>query len=283
MSGRVFEKGAEGFADKTIGWSVDTINAVLMTPTADTGIRIITGVTNANPAVFTSVAHGLSVNDVVCTGGILGNLAANQLALVATTPTADTFTLKTLKDNLPVQGSGAYTSGGWIISLMSQFRDAFDAAQTGTPQVLGSKTKTNGILDAADVSFTAITGTIIGSLIYKDSSSAAADRNLVWHDGRIQVVCAGAVSTSATSIPVEQLDSDLPSGAVLAFSNGVLATLSAPATYKDRTVTVSAIAAGIAAGHTAEGPVTNNNLPFTFNGVGGVTTNITWGQFIARI
>lgn len=283
MSGRLFEKGAEGFADGSIDWDTDAVKAVLLTPTADAGIKLITGVTNANPAVFSSAGHGLSVDDVVVVGGVLGNLSANQLALVNTVPDANSFTLKTLKDGLPVQGSGAYTSGGWVLSLMSATRDALDAAQAGTPQTLGSKTKTNGYLDAADVSFAAITGTIIGAFVYKDNGAAAADRNIVFHDGRVQVVAAAGVSSGATAIPVEQLDGDLPTGAVLAFSNGVLATLTAPAAYKDRLLAVSALGAGIAVGHTAEGPVTNNNFPFTFNGVGGVTTNIAWGPFIARV
>ena len=85
------------------------------------------------------------------------------------------------------------------------------------------------------------------------------------------------------SIAVERLTGPLPSGTVLSFSNGAQATLSAPAAIGDRTVTVGALAAGVTAGHTAEGLTTGSGLPFTFAGGGGVTVNITWGAYIAKL
>lgn len=283
MSGSVFEKGREGFADGSINWAADTMRCLLLSPTADSSLKIITAVTNANPAVFTATSHGLSVNDVVVVGGVLGNLAGNQLAKVAGVVDANNFTLKTYASSLAVQGSGAYVSGGWVLSLMAQTRDLIDAGQVGTPTALTTKTKTNGFLDADDVSFNSITGTIIGAFVYKDNGSAAADRLTVFHDGRIQVTCAAQASSGATLIAVAPLDGALPTGAVLAFSNGIIATLTAPAAAGDLTIAVGATAGAIPPGHTAEGQVTNNNLPFTFSGGGGVTTNIVWGPFIGRV
>jgi hypothetical protein len=44
----------------------------------------------------------------------------------------------------------------------------------GTPQTLGSKTVTNGVFDAADVTFTAVTGNSAEAIvIYKDTGTEA--------------------------------------------------------------------------------------------------------------
>lgn len=53
----------------------------------------------------------------------------------------------------------------------------------GTPQTLGSKTFTNGVFDAADVTFTAVTGNSVEALvIYKDTGSSATSSLLVYID-----------------------------------------------------------------------------------------------------
>lgn len=53
----------------------------------------------------------------------------------------------------------------------------------GTPQTLGSKTFTNGVFDAADVTFTAVTGNSVEALvIYEDTGSSATSSLLVYID-----------------------------------------------------------------------------------------------------
>lgn len=53
----------------------------------------------------------------------------------------------------------------------------------GTPQTLGSKTFTNGVFDAADVTFTAVTGNSVEALvIYEDTGSSATSTLLVYID-----------------------------------------------------------------------------------------------------
>ncbi len=50
--------------------------------------------------------------------------------------------------------------------------DITAGARVGTPQTLGSKSTTNGVFDAADVTFTAVTGNSCeGILIYKDTGN----------------------------------------------------------------------------------------------------------------
>jgi hypothetical protein len=77
---------------------------------------------------------------------------------------------------------------------------------------------------------------------------------------------SAAAATSATTIAVEKLAGPIPNSTAIVFSNGVTATLSAAANAFDRTLTVTALSAGIAAGHTADVQTTNSGLPFTGSG-----------------
>lgn len=53
----------------------------------------------------------------------------------------------------------------------------------GTPQTLGSKTITNGVFDAADVTFTAVSGaTVEAFIIYKDTGDAATSPLIAYFD-----------------------------------------------------------------------------------------------------
>lgn len=76
----------------------------------------ITGATQANPGVITSVAHGRTVGDAVYIIGVVGmtQLNGNEY-LVNTTPTADTLTLKTLSGVvINTSAYTAYSSGGTL-------------------------------------------------------------------------------------------------------------------------------------------------------------------------
>lgn len=74
----------------------------------------ITGLTQANPGVVTSVAHGFAVGDVVGLYNVAGMLAVNERTFkVSVVGSADTFEIQTLEgDNVDTTGFGAYTSGG---------------------------------------------------------------------------------------------------------------------------------------------------------------------------
>lgn len=53
----------------------------------------------------------------------------------------------------------------------------------GTAQTLGTKTVTAGVADAADVTFTSVTGNSVEALvIYKDTGSAATSRLIAYID-----------------------------------------------------------------------------------------------------
>ena len=73
----------------------------------------ITGITKANPAVVTDVAHGLTTGDKVSITGVGGMVQINNFVYTVTVTSADLFTLT--YDNGTVvnsSGFGTYTSGG---------------------------------------------------------------------------------------------------------------------------------------------------------------------------
>lgn len=271
MSNRLFDKGRQGVGDGSIDLDTDTIKVQLMSATADTSVKAITGATNATPIVVTATGHGYANGDIVVIVGVAGNTSANGTWQTANQAT-NTFELRTVKDNLASVGNAAYTSGGVAVNLTGALnRQDVDAGVVGTDQTLGSKTIVNGVFDAADVSYTALSGAaVIGMAFYKSLGSAATDRVLYWMDGKTQVVVAADASISATTLWVEPLEGAIASGVGIIFSNGVTATLSAPAVAGARSLTVTALSAGIVAGHTGDVATTSSGMPFTPSG-GDVT------------
>lgn len=91
----------------------------------------ITGVTQANPGVVTSVAHGRAVDDYVYVSGVGGMTQLAGEYLVSTVPSVDTVTLKTL-GGVPVDTTafGAYTAGGAL--GYAEFDVNFNAGDTVT-------------------------------------------------------------------------------------------------------------------------------------------------------
>lgn len=78
--------------------------------------KALTGITAANPAVFTSAAHGLAVGNKVYIDSVVGMTQVNfRHFTVDTVPTANTFTVK--DENGVALNSSAYTaysSGGFV-------------------------------------------------------------------------------------------------------------------------------------------------------------------------
>lgn len=86
----------------------------------------VTAATAANPAVFTSAAHGLAVGDWLFAASFTGagwvgfNSTAGFIMLVASTPTANTFTCTDLDGNvISSAGFGAYPGGGTVARLFT--------------------------------------------------------------------------------------------------------------------------------------------------------------------
>jgi hypothetical protein len=65
-------------------------------------------------------------------------------------------------------------TGVYTYSASDEFWSAASSAIVGTAATLASKTVTNGTFDAADVTFSSVTGASVEALIvYKDTGSAA--------------------------------------------------------------------------------------------------------------
>jgi LysM repeat protein len=271
MSNVVFEKGREGFLDGTLDWDTNTFKAALVDlDTAEVGVKAITGATNATPIVITATAHGFSNGDIVCIGKVGGNLAANGVWAISGV-VANTFNLTDPITVGNVVGSAAYTSGGYAVCLGPSTSgdnwDDFDGCLVGTAQTLTSPTVVQGVADAADVTYTTVSGaTVEAIIIYKDTGTPSTSRVAAFVDGHHIVTCAAQAASSATSVAVERLSAGIPNGTVLTFSNGASATLSALANAGDRTITVSSLAAIITAGSRADSVATGAGLPVTPNG-----------------
>lgn len=267
MSNRLFDPGRQGLIDGSIDVDTNTlkvINLKLDGTATDVGIKAITGVTNASPMVVTSNSHGFSNGDIVPIMGVLGCTAANgtwEIANVA----ANTFELKTVGDQLNSTGNGAYSSGGCAINLtLADNLDDIDGARVGSDSsALTSPTTTKGTFDADDVTFSSVTGTIHGHVIYKDTGVASSSRLLYFIDGKTQVVVAADAASSATTIWTPRLEGAVANGTAMIFSNGVTGTLSSGPSQFARSLAVTALANSIAAGHHADVQTNNSGLPLT--------------------
>lgn len=266
MSTRLFDIGRQKFAEDA-NWTTDTIKAQLINvQTAATMVKAITGATNASPIVITATSHGFANGDIVVIYNVGGNTAANGTWKVAG-QTTNTFQLTTVKDSLNSTGNSAYTSGGTAVNLTSAANlGQLNSGAVASAQTLTSTTDTNGVLNAANPTFTSVSGTVGAVLIYKDTGSAGTSPPLVWVDGLMQVIVSADAASSATTIWVEALAGAIPNGTAVIFSNGITATLTTGAAAGDRKLIVSAISGAIAAGHTADVQTTNSGLPFTASG-----------------
>ena len=277
MSGRMFDPGRHGFGEQLIGWVANNQKAALLDPTQPaTWTREITNVTNANPAVYTSAAHGFSNGDIILNGGIGGNLSANQLGR-ATAVAANTYEMLTLEGaGIAVAGSGAYTSGGWAVDL-TQATFVSDIivgnGRVGTDSgPLAGTTDIGGVLSATNFSWLAVTQAYAGqqawAVIFYDAAGGmdATNRLIAINDGKLQVVCNTNAAGGATTVLVEPCIAGIPSGSTLWFSNGQSATLTLAANQGDRSLTVAALGGAIPAGHQADVTATIAGLPFTPNG-----------------
>lgn len=80
--------------------------------------KVITGVSQANPGVVTSAAHGYSAGDWVYIAGIVGMTRLNGRVFKVGTTTTDTFQLKDVDgNNINTSALTAYSSGGTVARI----------------------------------------------------------------------------------------------------------------------------------------------------------------------
>ncbi len=268
MSMRLFDKGRQYFGSGDADWDAHAFKGIQLDLTqTDTACKAVTGATNASPIVLTLTAHGYANGDIIVVKNVAGNTAANGTWQVANQAT-NTVELKTVKDGLNSTGNGAYTSGGTAFNLtIADFVDDFNACRVSTDSAdLSSKTNTNGILDAADLSFTGVNGTVHAVAIVRNVGSDATDRPIHFIDGLQQVVVAADAAISATTLWVEPLEGPIADNTPMIFSNGVTAQTNGAAIAGARSLTVDALSAGIAAGHQADVATTGAGFPYSSSG-----------------
>jgi len=281
----MFEKGREGFLNGTLDWDTQTFSVALMDlDTADVGVKQIGSSTNATPIVVTSTSHGFTNGDLVVITGHTTNTAANGVWAIAGVA-ANTFQLTDPITAANSVGNGVGGATGRAVCLGPSASgdnwDDFDGTLVGAKVNLTSPTATNGVADAADVTFTSVTGATVEAVaVFRDTGTTSTSVMAALIDGRQIVTCAAQAASSATTVAVERLRGGIPNGTVLAFSNGASATLSALANAGDRTLTVTALAAIITAGSRADSPITGSGLPVTPNG-GNIT--LTFDSGVNRI
>jgi len=279
MSQRFTDKGREFLAGSG-DWGTNNHSVQCLTldgTLTDTAIKAITGATNASPIVITSASHGASNGDIIVVRGIVGNTSANGTWKAASVAT-NTITLTTVNDGLNSTGNGAYSSGGCLIDLtLGDNLDDYDAAIIGTAVALTTKTQTLGVLDADDPTFAAMTGTVHGILTYYATGTASTSRSVYFSDGKTQVEVQADAASSATTLWVKPLEGPIASGTAMIFSNGVTATTSGAAATDARSISVTAIAGAIAAGHTADVQTTGSLLPVTLSSGGFTLTYAATG------
>jgi hypothetical protein len=109
----------------------------------------------------------------------LYNKAKEKFLNPGTLGTSDGSSIKISADTIKV---ALVDTGTYTFSAAHEFYSSVSGV-VGTPQTLASKTATNGVFDAADVTFTAVSGASVEALIiYKDTGSAASSPLIAYID-----------------------------------------------------------------------------------------------------
>lgn len=197
--GNFFRLGLNSFANAGINFGSDTIKLSLARMSSiGSAAKAITGATNATPIVITATSHGYANGDWVAITGVGGNANANGVFKVANQAT-NTFELTDPITGANIAGSGAYTSGGYVINLDTvQYYSSVSSGIVATSSAVSSKTSTLGVLDFADVTFSAV------------GSGAACDVLILWKDTTVSGTSPLLVIIiSATGLPVTPNGGDI--------------------------------------------------------------------------
>lgn len=143
---------------------------------------------------------------------------------------------------------------------------------------LASVTFADGVLDAADATFTAVaSGAAIPAILLYQASAVgggadvadSAKRLVAILDGRFRFTVAAAASSGGTAVTVEALQLGIANAAVATLISGTgpaTITLSASASAGARSLSVSSLGANLSADAVYEVAYTGSNLPITPNG-----------------
>lgn len=179
MASRFFTKAVERLmGDGTLDLKDGTIKCALLDLNdVDTWVKAIGSSTNATPIEVTITSHGLTTGDLVLINGHATNTNANGIRRVTSTG-ANTFTLQDPDTGANIAGNGVGVSTGTVMNLTNGTTGVFladvNAGVVGTAQTLTSKTVTGGVWDAADLTYSLVTGDQFEAMLfYEDTGDPA--------------------------------------------------------------------------------------------------------------
>lgn len=157
----------------------------------------------------------------------------------------------------------SFTGGGGVeISVASYARQTLAGKAKNVDD-----TKNQIEYDANDVAFGNLESgqTVKAIIVYKqvggDDTTPANDPLILYDDGKVDVVLAADAASSATTLWVEPLEANLPSGTALDFGGGATCTLSSAASRGDRQLSTTNLGAAASAGDISSDVATDSILP----------------------
>lgn len=130
-------------------------------------LKAITGITQATSPTVTAIAHGLSIGDSVVIQGVVGMTQINnRIAIVATVPTADTFTI-----DIDTTGFTAYGSGGFV-GRAELFTDDRSGGLTGSLGGTGTMNYATGAFSITFSSAPANGAEVVADYYTEDATDA---------------------------------------------------------------------------------------------------------------
>jgi len=148
----------------------------------------LSGVTQANPGVFTtSAAHNLSVGQLITITGVVGMTQLNgNTYVVNTTPLSTTFTVTFQGSALNTSAYTAYSSGGTVTPTGTGVAEEISIA--------GALTLTGGVLTGTGGS----PGGSNTQIQFNNSSAFGGSANLTWDGTNVQIGATGALRFADT-------------------------------------------------------------------------------------
>jgi len=209
----LFGVGKENIGSKVMNLANagDTIKACLLVMGTATGkVALVSAASNATPiAITTTAAHGYSPGDIIVTGGIGGNLAANGTWQAGSGTSGTTLNLTTFWDGNNSTGSGAYTSGGYCVdittaSTITDLGGNGGSNGNGTDvSITGQSIAAFGVWNASSWTWTGLSATKSYAIALYDSS--ASNDLIAWIDGMCQVYVITQAASTSTAIAVSRL------------------------------------------------------------------------------